>query len=128
MRFVKKDERAPPRDHNRERLVHSGVELSAGYFSQAVYRVFRRLTLLIGARGAERIVYLGSSNNSRAERDRLAGQSVRVPRPVPAFVMAANIPDDRPEMRQWRENLRANNDMLLDVFVLFGCQRAVLVH
>src|SRR5437867_2923461 len=118
--LVEEHERAAPRDHRGQCLVDLGIEHRAGKIGRPRHRLFGGHLLLVGARRTEGVEHFGGADDAGADRDLLAAQPVRVARPIPPLVVVAHCRDDVAKVRERREDLGPDDDVLLDVLELVG--------
>ena len=83
---------------------------------------------LVGPGGGERIEDLDGSDDPGPERNGLAGEPVGIAEAVPPLVVAADEGDDFLQVDQRREDLGADEHVLLHVLVLLVGERALLVE
>src|SRR5574341_2622997 len=126
--LVEEDQGLAPGDDRRQGLVDFGVQHGAGEVRPPFHRLFGRHLFLVGARGREGVIDFRGADDPTADGDRLTAQAVGVPRAVPALVVAADGADHAPEMGERCQDLRTDDDVLLDVLELLGGQRPLLVH
>src|SRR5206468_12085605 len=93
-----------------------------------LHRLFGGHLLLVDPRRTERVEHFGGADDAGAYRDLLAAQPVRVARPIPPLVVVAHCRDDVAKVRERREDLGPDDDVLLDVLELVGGQRTLLVQ
>ena len=86
--------------------------------------ILGRHLFLVGPGGGERVVDLDRADDPRAERNGLAGEPVGIAEAVPPLVVAAHEGDHVLEVDQRRQDLGADQHVLLDVLVLLVGQRA----
>ena len=91
---------------------HPGVELDALLLQQVGTHLVRRKRGLVRPRRRERVPDVDDRDDARAERDRLAGEALRVAGPVPALVVVAHAGE-----RVGREAVDARDDAVADVGV-----------
>ena len=83
---------------------------------------------MIWARGRERVVDLGDGDDPPAHRHILAAQSIRIAAAIEPLVVALDHRHDVAEVNERRENLGADDDMLLHVLKLVGSERPFLIN
>jgi hypothetical protein len=70
-----------------EGIHHIRVEVAAVPFADDLQCLVQGKRLLVGARGDQRVKDIGQRHQASRDRDRVTGQSVRIPGTIPLFVM-----------------------------------------
>src|SRR2546425_7256847 len=126
--LVQENQGAAPGHDRRERLVHLGVEHGAREVRHPLGGLLRGHLVLVRPGGAQRVIHFRGGDDASAQRDLVAAQTIGVASAVPTLVVAAHHGDDVLEVGQRREDLRADDDVLLDVLELLRAERALLVQ
>ncbi len=78
------------RRHREQRLDDGGIELRPRVVAQLLHRDLERQRAPVGAIGRHRVEGVARRDDPGGERDRVAGEAVRVAAPVPALVRRAH--------------------------------------
>src|SRR6184192_4329007 len=126
--LVEEHQRAAPGHDARQGVEYGGIEHRPRQIGEPADGLVRGHLFLVGARGRERVVDLGGSDDPRGERDRFTAQPIGVAGSVEALVVIPYCRYDVAKVCEGGQNLRSDDHMLLDVLELLRRQRALLVQ
>ena len=106
-----------------EHSTSCGIERASGLVLQQVDRALVAERVVIRPLRRDRVVVVDDRQNARADRNRLAGQSLRITLAVPSLVVAEDQRRDRIRKRHAGDDLRADLRMDADLLEFFRRQR-----
>src|SRR5207237_6585789 len=113
--LVEEHQRAAPGHDARQGVEYGGIEHRPRQIGEPGDGLVRGHLFLVGARGRERVVHLGGSDDPRGERDRFTAQPIGVAGSVEALVVMPYCRDDVAQVWEGGEKLGCAEHMVLDV-------------